>query len=98
MSDYWKSLSNWKKIKLVISLICLVLIVIFSFQNWESGDLRLVFFSIRIPITLLIAISLFIGYTLAIVYNHKKISDKDQEIRELKSRIKDFMTDKKDFL
>ena len=98
MSDYWKSLSSWKKIKLVISLICLILVVVFSFQNWDSGDLKLVFFSIKIPITLLIAISLFIGYSLGVVYNHKKSIDKDQEIKELKSRLKDFMTDKKDLL
>jgi len=98
MLEYWVSLSNWKKIKLVISLICLILVVVFSFQNWEAGDLKLVFFSIRIPITLLIGISLFIGYSLALVYNHKKIIDKDQQIKELKSRLKDFMTDKKDML
>jgi hypothetical protein len=46
----------------------------------------------------LIGISLFIGYSLALVYNHKKIIDKDQQIKELKSRLKDFMTDKKDML
>lgn len=98
MFDYWKSLTNWKKTKLVVSLLFLTLIIIFSIQNWGVDEIKLVFFSIKIPLTLLIAISMFIGYTLAKVAAYKNSMEKENEIKNLKSRLKEFMTDKKDLL
>ena len=41
---------------------------------------------------------MFIGYTLAKVAAYKNSMEKENEIKNLKSRLKEFMTDKKDLL
>ncbi len=87
--EFWESLSFWKKIKLILIIIISVLLLVFSFQNWVIGELRLVFFRIKIPITLIIAVTFFIGYSLALVANFKNLNDKEKEIKKLKNKIKD---------
>ena len=98
MKEYWDSLSNGKKAKLILTFILLLLVVIFAFQNWVTGELRLVFITIEIPITLLILISIFIGYTIALTFNYKKVTAKEKEIKQLKSKLKDYINDPKDSL
>ena len=98
MKEYWESLSIGKKIKLVVTLILCLLVIIFAFQNWEYGELKLVFVNVQIPITLLISISLFIGYTAALLINYKKLNTKEKEIKELKGKIKEYMQDSHDSL
>lgn len=98
MKEYWESLTVGKRIKLIVTLILCLLVVIFCVQNWKAGELRIFNFEINIPITLLIFISMFIGYTIATLSHVKKSVLKDKEIKELKSKLKDFMTDQKDLL
>jgi uncharacterized integral membrane protein len=63
-----------------------------------NGDLKLVFLTVQIPLTLLIAISFFIGYTLAVLFTYKKVSQKEKEIKKLQVKIKDILADQKDSL
>ena len=87
--EFWNSLNFWKRVKLVFILILSVLVLIFAFQNWVLGELRLVFISVNIPVTLLIAITFFIGYSLALISNFKKVDEKEKEIRKLKVKLED---------
>ncbi len=98
MKEYWDSLTTGKKAKLIFTFLLCVLVLVFAFQNWEAGQLRLVFYTIEIPITLLILISIFIGYSLGLIYMQKKVMNKEKEIKELKSKLKDFLTDQRDSL
>lgn len=98
MKEYWDSLTIGKKVKFIIVSILGLLVIIFSFQNWGAGELHLFSFKASVPITLLIFISMIIGYTISSLYNHKQKALKDKEIRDLKSRLKDCMTDQKDSL
>lgn len=98
MKEYWNSLTASKKVKFIATLILGLFVVIFSFQNWRAGELHLFTLKMDVPITLLILISMIIGYTISSLYNFKKTALKDKEIRDLKSRLKDAMTDQKDSL
>lgn len=98
MKEYWDSLTIGKKVKFIIVSILGLLVIIFSFQNWRAGELHLFSFKASVPITLLIFISMVIGYTISSLYSHKQKAIKDKEIRDLKSRLKDCMTDQKDSL
>lgn len=98
MKEYWDSLTAGKRMKLIVTSILCLLVIIFCVQNWEAGELHILNFKVNIPITLLIFISMFIGYTAATLSNVKKSVLKDKEIKELKSKLKDFMMDQKDSL
>ena len=87
--EFWDTLNFWKKLKLVFILILSVLVVVFSFQNWVIGELRLVFFRVNIPVTLLVLITFFIGYSFALLSIFKKTELKEKEIRRLNVKIKE---------
>ena len=94
MKEYWQTLTIIKKIKFALSMVLFVLVVLFAYQNWEVNNLNLLFFSVHIPLTLLIAISMFIGYSISTFIDYKKVISKEKEIKTLKNRIKE-LTEKK---
>jgi len=98
MKDYWNTLTVWKKIKLTFTFSLFVLIVIFSFQDWELMQMNLLFMHIQIPLTLLIFSSILIGYFIGIFLNYKKANEKEKEIKRLKIKITDLLKDQKDSL
>ncbi len=89
MREYWNTLTVLKKIKFALSMVLFVLVVLFAYQNWEVNNLNLLFFSIHIPLTLLIAISMFIGYSISTFVDYKNIVSNEKEIKALKTRIKE---------
>ncbi len=89
MREYWNTLSVLKKIKFALSMVLFVLVVLFAYQNWEVNNLNLLFFSVHIPLTLLISISIFIGYSISSFIDYKKVISKEKEIKSLKNRIKE---------
>ena len=94
MREYWKTLSVIKKIKFALSMVLFVLVVLFAYQNWEVNNLNLLFFSVHIPLTLLIAISMFVGYSISTFIDYKNLVAKEKEIKTLKARNEELTEDK----
>jgi uncharacterized integral membrane protein len=98
MKEYWESLNTAKRIKLISSIISIILIVIFSFQNWDKSEVNFIFFSLKVPLTLIIFAAMASGYFISSLYNFSYIQKKDKEITDLKSKINALIKDKGDSL
>lgn len=98
MKEYWLSLNTIKRVKLILSLISILLLLIFAFQNMDKIEVDFIFFSYKVPITIIILIAFITGYIVSSLYSFKKNKTKDDEIASLKSKIKAFLNDKKDSL
>lgn len=98
MKEYWLSLNNVKRFKLVISLISLILLLIFAFQNMDKTNVDFVFFSAKLPITIIIISAFITGYLVSSLYSFKKNRSKDIEISDLKTKLKAYFKDQGDSL
>ncbi|MBI2257379.1 MAG: hypothetical protein HYU67_00590 [Flavobacteriia bacterium] len=87
MNDYWQSLSRWKKIKLIFSIIVAIYIIIFTLINWDITVVNFVFFKIEIPIILLIVICLIAGYFSSTLFDYRKHRKLLKEIDLLKTKL-----------
>ncbi len=74
------------------------MIVIFSFQNWDKSEVNFIFFSLKVPVTLIIFAAMVSGYFISSLYNFNYVKKKDIEIAELKSKINSLLKDKGDSL
>lgn len=88
MQEFWKSLSTWKKFKLIVTLIVSVFALIFAIYNWQITEVDFLFFKLKISLTLLIAISIAIGYLFSSLFDYRKYRIKQGEINQLKAEIK----------
>ena len=89
MRDYWKTLTILKKIKFLISIILFIFMILFIFQNWKDEKINMLFFDMYVPLSLVIGISFFIGYSMSSLFNYKEINSKDKELKSLKDSIKE---------
>jgi uncharacterized integral membrane protein len=83
MKEYWDTLTVLKKIKFSISIILFIFIILFVFQNWKEENVNMLFFDLNIPLSLVIACSIFIGYTISTFLKNKEIAAKDEIIKRL---------------
>lgn len=83
MSDYWDKLNNWQKAKLIFTLLVCIFIFVFAFVNWQRITVNFIFFNLNISMTLLIAISLCLGYLVSSVFESRHYNQKVAEIKEL---------------
>lgn len=98
MKEYWLSLNTFKRVKLILSLISILLLLIFAFQNMDKIEVDFIFFSYKVPITIIILVAFITGFIVSSLYSFKKNKTKDDEIASLKLKIKAFLNDKKDSL
>ena len=87
MKEWWQGLKNQQKVKYIISAIAGILVLIFAIVNWKSVNVNLLITTVRIPITLLIVLSLAGGFGLATLFDYRKFRKKDKEITSLKSQL-----------
>ncbi|MCR9173632.1 MAG: hypothetical protein NXI10_14110 [bacterium] len=87
MKDYWNKLSFGEKAKLIFFAICGLLILIFALLNWKMYNLNLIFGKVKVPVTILILISMFGGYAYARIYSWMKSRQQDKEISYLKGEL-----------
>ena len=87
MKEYWNKLTFAEKVKLIFFGICGLLILIFALLNWKVYNLNLVFGKVKVPVTILILVSMFGGYAYARIYGWIKGRDKDREISYLKGEL-----------
>ena len=87
MKEWWKGLNNQQKVKYIVSAIAGLLVLIFAIVNWKSINVNLLITSVRIPVTLLILLSLSGGFGLATLFDYRKFKKKDKEIKSLKTQL-----------
>ncbi len=87
MKEYWNNLNATQKTKLVLKILVGLLALIFAIRNWQSVEVILVFFSMKIPLTLVILMCVGIGFALASVFDYRKFRAKNKEILELKQKL-----------
>jgi hypothetical protein len=64
-----------------------LLILIFALLNWKVFDLNLIFGKVKVPVTILILVSMFGGYGYAKIFGFMKTRKRDREISYLKGEI-----------
>lgn len=94
MKEYWNELNTNGKIKLIFKVLLAIMALIFAIRNWESTPVILVFFKMNLPLTIIILLSLAIGFALASLFDYRKFKEKNKEIGELKSKISNFSSTK----
>ncbi len=87
MKEYWNNLNATQKTKLVLKILVGLLALIFAIRNWQSVEVILVFFSMKIPLTLVILMCVGIGFALASVFDYRKFRAKNKERLELKQKL-----------
>ena len=87
MKEWWDGLTSSQKIKYIISAIAGILVLIFAIVNWKMVNVNLLITTVRIPITLLIVLSLAGGFGLATLFDYRKFKNKDKEIKSLKAQL-----------
>ena len=80
-------MKNQQKVKYIISAIAGFLVLIFAIVNWKSINVNLLVTTVRIPVTLLIILSLAGGFGLATLFDYRKFKKKNKEIKSLKSQL-----------
>jgi uncharacterized integral membrane protein len=86
MSEYWKALTLWNKVKFTISIIIGILGVVFATLNWNDEEVHLLFFQTTMPLTLVIIISVIVGYAVAYVLNFQNSRKKEKELQNLEEQ------------
>lgn len=86
MSEYWKVLTLWNKVKFIISIIIGILGVVFATLNWNDEEVHLLFLQTTMPLTLLILISVIVGYALAYLFNFQNSRKKEKELHHLEEQ------------
>ena len=96
MSNYldWSKMSLRDKVKFSVSIICIILFIAFATLNWNSQEIHFIFLKSRIPLTIVMFLSVVVGYLISFLFSYKKIMKKDFEIEILKEKIK--LIEKKD--
>jgi|TARA_R110000737_G_scaffold17480_2_gene35189 uncharacterized integral membrane protein len=87
MKEYWNDLTSGEKTKLILKIILGILVLIFAIRNWQSTPVKMVFFEMNLPLTIIIVLCLGIGFALASVFDYRKFKIKNKEITDLKSKI-----------
>lgn len=83
MKEYWNNLSTAKKIRLIVTALLVICALTFALQNWTETEVRLVFFRISMPLTLVILFSGIIGFAFASIFDYRKFKKRDAEIKKL---------------
>ncbi len=87
MKEYWNDLSKAQKAKYIIGIVVGILVVIFAVLNWRYTSVHLLFKRVRIPITLLVIVSVAGGFGFASLFDYRKFKKKDKQIRQLKMQL-----------
>ena len=83
MRDLWMKLDTKEKVRFVFSILCLVLLVVFTTLNWKDFEVNLLITSVKTPVSLLLLVTFILGYTTGKwnvrVSKSKKMAEKGEE-------------------
>ena len=89
MKEYWNNLSTGKKIRLIITMVLVICAIIFAARNWRDTEVIMVFFRMKMPLTLIIVLSGAIGFATASLFDYRKFRKRDAEIKRLNEKLSD---------
>ena len=87
MKEYWQNLSTGRKVKLVVTVLLTLCALIFAARNWKETEVILVFWKVKMPLTLVIVISTAIGFAIASLFDYRKFKVRDAEIKRLNNKL-----------
>jgi uncharacterized integral membrane protein len=87
MSEYWESLSGFKKVKLIATIILSIFVITFAIVNWQEIEVEFIFFRLKMYVTLLIIICLSLGYLIASLFEYKYYNQKQKEVLALQAEL-----------
>ena len=83
----WGKMSLKDKVKFTSSIICVILFIAFAALNWNSHEIHFIFLKSKIPLTVVIFLSVVVGYLISFLISYKKLMKKNFEIEMLKEKI-----------
>jgi uncharacterized integral membrane protein len=89
MQELWSKLSLAGKLRFVLTLIVGIIGVVFATLNWTEQEVHLIFAVKKVPLSLLIVISIASGYAICSLIKARVIRGKDDEIKRLKEKLPD---------
>ncbi len=89
MQDYWSKLSFIAKVRFVLTLLIGTVGIVFATLNWKEEQVHLIFAVKKVPLSLLVILSIASGYAICSIFNGRKLKAKDDEIESLKNRLND---------
>lgn len=87
-------LSKMQKIKLFLAGIVMLIVIVPLIQNFQSVNLKFLFWDSNLSVSLLILISMFAGFIIAFIREERKILKKNKEIKLLEKKISELMKKK----
>lgn len=91
MKENTNSMSLYRKIWMFLIIVLVLLIFLFIFQNWNDISIDLLFYKFDLPVSALIILSIFIGWSISsITYFIKsnRLKDKVSVIQKELDEIK----------
>jgi uncharacterized integral membrane protein len=87
MGEYWESLSGFKKVKFILTIILSIFVITFAVVNWKEIEVEFIFFRLKMYVTLLIIICLSLGYLISSLFEYKYYNQKQKEVLSLQSEL-----------
>lgn len=89
MGEYWESLSGFKRVKLIITIILSIFVITFAVVNWKEIEVEFIFFRLKMYVTLLIIVCLSLGYMISSLFEYKYYNQKQKEVLALQAELTD---------
>lgn len=87
MGEYWESLSGFKKVKFILTIILSIFVITFAVVNWKEIEVEFIFFRLKMYVTLLIIICLSLGYLISSLFEYKYYNQKQKEVLALQAEL-----------
>jgi uncharacterized integral membrane protein len=87
MGEYWESLSGFKKVKFILTIILSIFIITFAVVNWKEIEVEFIFFRLKMYVTLLIINCLLLGYLISSLFEYKYYNQKQKEVLVLQAEL-----------
>lgn len=87
MGEYWESLSGFKKVKFILTIILSIFVITFAVVNWKEIEVEFIFFRLKMYVTLLIIICLSLGYLISSLFEYKYYNQKQKEVLSLQAEL-----------
>lgn len=79
MDNQWKDLEKKQKVRYILIAVISILTTLFAVFNWQSVKLHLIVTSFNIPLTVLIFISMLVGFAASSLFDYFKKRKKSKQ-------------------
>ena len=89
MKQFWTSLPVKEKIKFVLSAMTGIAGVVFATLNWNETGVHLLFSYTYAPLSVIIILSMLIGYAFGYIPRATRLRSKERELEEMRKELDD---------